>query len=156
MSNSQVKCKNCGCNEISKNGFVRDQQRYKCKMCGYNFTVGDGRRVKNPNLEIKQSLSVILYSLGKSSFGFLGKLFNVNRSATYRWIRNIASDIDEPEISSSIKEIEFDEMWHFINSKKTKSGSLKPWIVAQGELLPGLQAVVMLKPSKDFITRSSI
>lgn len=156
MSNSQVKCKNCGCNEISKNGFVRDQQRYKCKMCGYNFTVGDGRRVKNPNLEIKQSLSVILYSLGKSSFGFLGKLFNVNRSTTYRWIRNIASDIDEPEISSSIKEIEFDEMWHFINSKKTKSGSLKPWIVAQGELLPGLQAVVMLKPSKDFITRSSI
>ena len=125
-------------------------------MCGYNFTVGDGRRVKNPNLEIKQSLSVILYSLGKSSFGFLGKLFNVNRSTTYRWIRNIASDIDEPEISSSIKEIEFDEMWHFINSKKTKSGSLKPWIVAQGELLPGLQAVVMLKPSKDFITRSSI
>ena len=151
-----IQCKKCSHDKISKNGIIRNQQRYKCKSCNHNFVIGDRRTIKDPKLEIKKSLSVILYSLGKSSFGFLGKLFNVNRSTTYRWIRNVAEDIEEPVISSSIKEIEFDEMWHFINSKKTKSGSLKPWIVAQGELLPGLQAVVMLKPSKSFTIRSNI
>ena len=153
---SIIQCKKCNHDKISKNGIVRNQQRYKCKSCKHNFVIGDRRSIKNPKLEIKQSLSVILYSLGKASFGFLGKLFNVNRSTTYRWIRNVAEDIEEPVISSSIKEIEFDEMWHFIHSKKTKNGSLKPWIVAQGELLPGLQAVVMLKPSRSFTIRSNI
>ncbi len=61
----------------------------------------------------------------------------------------------EPQISSTIQEIEFDEMWHFIGSKKTKSGSSRPWIVLQGELLPGLQAVVMLQPSEGFTIKSN-
>jgi len=44
--------------------------------------------------------------------------------------------------------MEFDEMGHFIGSKKTKNGSSKRWIVAQGELLPGLSVIVMLQPSR--------
>lgn len=146
-------CKKCGNSNLSKNGVVRSAQRYKCKSCNHNFITGDKRLIKNPKLETKQALSIILYSLGKSSFGFLGKLFNVNRSTTYRWIRNVAENIEEPQISSSIKEIEFDEMWHFINSKKTKNGSSKRWIVAEGKLLPGLQVIVMLQPSKNFMTK---
>ena len=54
---------------------------------------------------------------------------------------------DELAIAPEIQEIEFDEMWHFIQSKKEKSGLLKPWIVAQGELLPGYSVVVMLQRS---------
>ena len=80
-------------------------------------------------------------SLGKSSFGFLGKLFSVDGSTSYRWIKNVAENIGEPKISDNVKEIEFDDMWHFINSKKTKNGSSKPWIVAQGEPLLGLQVM---------------
>ena len=38
---------------------------------------------------------------------------------------------------STIKEMEFDEMWHFIGSKKTSSGLSKPWIVLQEELWHG-------------------
>jgi len=67
-------------------------------------------------------------------------MFGVNRSTTYKWIREMSESIDEPAIYSSIKEIEFDEMWHFLNSKKTKNGTL----VAHGELLPRLHVVVML------------
>jgi IS1 family transposase len=37
-----------------------------------------------------------------------------------------------------IKEIEFDEMWHFIESKKTNFGSSKPLIVVAGKLSPGV------------------
>ena len=102
-------------------------------------------------MAIKKALCVILYSLGKASFGFLAKLFGVSRSLTYRWVKSEAESLPEPEISNEIKEIEFDEMWHFIQSKKTKYGSSRRWIVAQGELLPGLLGIVMLQPSDDYI-----
>ena len=58
-----------------------------------------------------------------------------------------------PEITEDIKEIEFDEMWHFIGSKKTKNGSSRQWIEKQEKLLPGLQVTVMLKLSKNCINK---
>ncbi len=61
-----------------------------------------------------------------------------------------AESLPEPVISNEIKEIEFDEMWHFIQSKKTKYGLSRRWIVAEGELLPGLLAIVMLQPSDGY------
>ncbi|OYW90276.1 MAG: hypothetical protein B7Z18_11660 [Alishewanella sp. 32-51-5] len=66
-------------------------------------------------------------------------------------VRTLASRTQSS--TGEIKEIEFDEMWHFIQSKKTKNGSSKQWIVAQGELLPGLSAIVMLQPLGDSTTK---
>lgn len=140
-----IQCKRCQSSRFMKNGIVRGKARYRCKDCHYNFTEGD-ERVKE-DLIVKKALAIILYSLGKASFGFLGKLFGVSRSIPYRWIKTEAEKVAEPRISGEIKEMEFDEMWHFIGSKKTKNGSSKRWIVAQGELWPGLSAVVILQPS---------
>ena len=142
-----INCKRCHAEEIVKNGLVRGQIRYKCKKCGLNFIEGD-RRVKDL-VAVKKALAVILYSLGKASFGMLAKIFGHSRSLTYRWIAEEAAKHAEPVISGEIKEIEFDEMWHFIQSKKTKNGSSKPWIVSAGEPLPGLSVIVMLQRSKD-------
>src|SRR4029450_5003989 len=128
-----IPCKNCHQNNTVKNGYVRNKQRYTCHSCGYNFVEGAARHKRET--EVKKALSIILYSLGKSSFGFLGKLFGVSRTTTYYWIRQAASRIDNPPIASDIQAIEFDEMWHFIQSTKEKSGLLEPWIVAQGEPL---------------------
>lgn len=149
-----IQCKRCQSVHFTKNGIVRGKIRHRCKDCGYNFIQGD-ERVKE-DLVIKKALAIILYSLGKASFGFLGKLFGISRSIPYRWIKAEADKITEPNISGEIKEMEFDEMWHFIGSKKTKSGSSKRWIVAQGELWPGLSAVVMLQPSGDSMPRFNI
>jgi len=105
------------------------------------------------DLVVRKALAVVLYSLSKVSFGFLGKLFGVSRSIPYRWIKGEVDKIAEPSILGEIKEMEFDEMWHFIGSKKIKNGSSQRWIVAQGELWPGLTAVVMLQPSGDAMTK---
>jgi len=149
-----IPCKNCQQHNTVKNGFVRNKQRYKCHSCGYNFVLGDERHKQET--EVKKALSVILYSLGKASFGFLGKLFGVSRTTTYYWIRDIAATTTEPAIASDIREIDFDEMWHFIQSKKGSSGSSRPWIIAQGTLLPGYSVVVMLQRSSDSMTKSNI
>lgn len=148
-----VPCKRCQSEEIVKNGLVRGKPRFKCKQCGLNFIEGDCR-VKE-SVAVQKALAVILYALGKASFGMLAKVFGVSRSLTYRWIKEEAGTLPEPAISEDIREMEFDEMWHFIGSKKTKNGSSKRWIVAHGELLPGLSAIVILQPSSDSTTRSS-
>ena len=143
-----ILCKRCSSEKIVKNGIARGKPRYKCKDCNLNFVEGDKR--SKESMVVKKALAVILYSLGKASFGMLGKIFGHHRSLTYRWIKAEMAKLPEPEISGNIKQMEFDEMWHFIGSKKTKSGSSKQWIVAQGELLHGLQVIVMLQPSGDF------
>ena len=149
-----IQCKRCQSTRFMKNGKVRDKARFRCKDCNYNFTEGDDR-VKE-DLVVKKALAVILYSLGKASFGFLGKIFGVSRSIPYRWIKAEAEKMTEPHLSGEIKEMEFDEMWHFIGSKKTKNGLSKRWIVAQGELWPGLSAVVILQPSDGSMPRLNI
>lgn len=144
-------CKQCDSKEVVKNGCVREQQRYKCKNCGLNFVMGD-KRVK-ADTAVKRAFAVILYSLGKSSYGFIAKLFGVTPPAVRKWLKQEAALLEEPEIPATIKEMEFDEMWHFIGSKKTNSGSSRRWIVLHGEPLPGLQAVVMLRPSGGSTTK---
>ena len=75
---------------------------------------------------IKKSLCVVLYALGKASFGFMAKLFGVSRTTTYNWIKQMGEEIDYPKISEGIKEIEFDEMWHFVQSKKQEMDHQSP------------------------------
>jgi len=141
-------CKKCQSIKTSKNGNVRGKQRYKCKECGYNFVIGDERT--NEKISALKALCVLMYSLGKCSFGMMGKLFNRNRSLIYRWVWEAGMKTKEPVIEENIKEIEFDEMWHFIQSKKTNFGSSKPLTVAAGELSPGFSVIVIAQHSKDY------
>ena len=131
-------CKRCQSGSIFRNGKARNVQRYRCKSCNYNFIEGD-KRVKE-NLKAKKALALILYGLGKGSYNMLGKIFKVNRSLVYRWLKEAAEELPYPSISGHIKEIEFDEMWHFVGEKKTKSGSSKPWIELRKGQLAGLLA----------------
>ena len=147
------RCKQCEGKDFVKNGRVRGQQRYRCKSCGLNFVVGD-KRVKE-DTAIKRAFAVILYSLGKSSYGFIAKLFGVTRPAVRKWLKREAGLLPEPTIPATIEEMEFDEMWHFIGSKKTPSGCSRPWIVLHGELSAGFSAVVMLQPSSGSTTKSN-
>jgi transposase len=144
-------CKHCNEGAIVKNGIVRGKQRYKCKGCGCNFVDGDGRT--KPDAAVRRAFAVILYALGKGSYGFIAKLFGVTPAAVLKWVRQEAASLPDPEVSGAIREMEFDEMRHFIGSKKTNAGLSRRWIVLQGELSPGLQVVVMLQPSEGFTTR---
>ena len=113
-------CKSCGNEKIVKNGFTRKIQRYRCKECGLHFILGD-RRIQE-SVVAKKALAVILYALGKASYGTLAKLFGCSGSLICRWIAKEAGKLAFPGIDGEIKEIEFDEMWHFIQSKKTRNG----------------------------------
>ena len=99
---------------------------------------------------------MILYSLGKASFGMLGKRFGHARSLISRGSVEEAAKLPEPLVSGDSQAMECDAMWHCIGSKKTQSGSSRPWIVAHGERWPGWSAVVLRQPSNGSMTRASI
>jgi transposase len=147
-------CKNCNADKVTKNGTVRGKQRYLCKKCGYNFVIGDERT--NDGIIALKALVVLLCSLAKGSYNMLGTIFNRDRSLIYRWIKEAGLSFDDPVIDGEIKEIEFDEMWHFVGSKKTNFGSSKPLIVARGKLSHGYSVVVMLQRSEDCTKNSNI
>jgi transposase-like protein len=144
-------CKNCGKTTVTKNGKVRNKQRYKCKSCGYNFVLGDNRT--NDKVVALKAMVVLLYSLAKGSYNMLGTIFGRDRSLIYRWIKEAGLSFDDPPVEGEIKEIEFDEMWHFVTSKKTNFGSLKPLIAARGKLSHGFSVVVILQHSNGFTTK---
>jgi len=144
-------CKNCNRSTVVKNGIVRNKQRYKCKSCGYNFVVGDERT--NDKIIALKALVVLLYSLAKGSYNMLGTIFGRDRSLIYRWIKEAGLSFDDPTVDGDITEIAFDEMWHFIGSKKTNFGSSKPLIAARGKLSPGYSVVVILQRLDGFMTR---
>ena len=147
----KVICKNCHSDNNTRNGKTRGKQRYKCKECGLNFVVGDERT--SDSIIALKALVVLLYSLAKGSYGMLGKIFGRHRSLIYRWVKEAGLSLNEPVINGEIKEIEFDEMWHFINSKKTNFGLSKPLIVTQGKLSLGNSVIVILQHSEDCIIK---
>ena len=146
-------CKNCKSERTVRNGIVRGKQRYKCKECGYNFVEGDGRT--NEKIAAKKALCELLYSLSKASFNGLARIFDTWPSLVYRWIVEAGAKLPDETVPGDIKQMEFDEMWHFVGSKKENFGSSKPLIVADGELWPGCSAVVILKHSSGSTTKSS-
>ena len=111
-----IQCQECQSDATVKKGIVRQKQRYKCKSCGCNFIIGDSGI--NPATELKRQTCVLFYSLGKASFRFLAKLFDVSPATTYQWVGKSAETLGEPVVSAGVKEI--DERWHFLHSKKQK------------------------------------
>lgn len=146
-----ARCKNCSSENVVKNGIVSGKQRYRCKECGYNFREGDKR--SNERIQAKKALCILLYAMGKGSYRMLARILGMNHTLVYRWIRSLGESLPDPEVSGEIKQMEFDEMWHFIGSKKESFGSSKLLTVAHGELSPGCSAVVILKPSSDSTTK---
>jgi len=52
-------------------------------------------------------------------------------------------------VPNDIKEIEFDEVWRFVGSKKTSFGSLEQLIAVHGKLLPGFWVDEILQHLND-------
>ena len=146
-----ARCKKCESENVVKSGMVSEKQRFKCKECGCNFREGDGRT--NERVAAKKALCILLYAMAKGSYRMLGRILNTDHALVYRWIRSFGESLPEPEISGSISQMEFDEMWHFIGSKKTKFGSSKQLTVVEGELWHGCSAVVILQHSEGSMTR---
>ena len=114
-----MNCKHCGGNRYIKNGFLRGKQSYLCKECGKRFTEGDLRKKGSQG---GKALAILPYSCGKSSVRFLARPLNFSPTTICRWLSDEAERLLEIRGTEDVFEMELDEMWHFLNKKKTNYG----------------------------------
>jgi transposase-like protein len=115
-----LKWKKCLSSFYVKSGHVRGLQRYRCKDCGCQFTHTAPRGVS----PVLKNLAVLLYAhCGVSMLG-IAKIFKVSDVAVLKWIRKTSSEISLPKQEAEI--VQMDEVWHFVNGKKTLYGSGAP------------------------------
>ena len=114
-----MKCKKCNSENYVKAGFIKNEQRYLCKNCGCKFVP---TRQKGKDEKTKLT-AVWLYCHGLS-FRTIAKYFKVNVRSVFNWVKSFAiKNYVKPEPSEdSVIVLELDEMWHYINSKKTNFG----------------------------------
>ncbi len=65
-----------------KNGFIRGNQRYRCKDCGTNQIIGDKRLKYNNNIR-HTALTMYLNSSGIRS---IGRMLNISPQLVSQWI----------------------------------------------------------------------
>ena len=111
-------CKKCGSERYVKAGLVEGAQRFKCKDCGCQFVP---TRQKGKDEKTKLT-AVWLYSHGLS-LRTIAKFFKVNVRSVFVWVKTFAQEnYVKPQPTSGSVVIELDEMWHYLRSKKLKSG----------------------------------
>jgi len=111
-------CKKCESENYVKAGLIKGEQRYLCKDCGCKF-VPTRQHGKPKHVKLT---AVWLYCHGLS-FRTIAKFFKVNVRSVFNWVKAFAKlNYIKPVPTSDGVVVELDEMWHYLHSKKLKSG----------------------------------
>lgn len=135
-------CLKCGSDATVKNGFMKGQQRYKCKVCAYQFTKETPR-----GKPLKDKVLALTLYLSGMSMNMTGQIVGVTAQSVMRWIKMFYEKYAEmPLPEGEVEEVEIDEMHHYIGKKNIFSGSGKLLIINPGGSLDGNVAIVVRKP----------
>ena len=140
----ELSCKKCSSTRYVKSGHTRGFQRYKCKECGCQFT-DTKRRGVHPALK---SFAIVLYAYCGVSMGKIARLYKVSTVAVLKWVRTAALDATPLNSTCASDIVMIDEVWRFVNGKKTKYGSDEPLMGYRVDLLDGSWAIVAMPVPK--------
>ncbi len=106
-----VVCYECGSDWNVKNGFMKGQQRYKCKKCGLNFI----EKPRRGHSSSTKALAVWLYLSGLSQRR-IARFIGVSPVAIMKWIKAFALEHAPKPVpdGTGVAVVELDEMWHFL------------------------------------------
>ena len=137
-------CPKCAFSKTVKNGIHLGRQRHRCKGCGFQFT-RDTPRGRPSN---EKAMAVLLYTLGLS-FNAIARIYGVATSTVMRWVQTFAEKTYEKPVPGQAVIVELDEMWHYLRSKKTNSGSGRLIVAVPIGSLTGNVAIATRPLSQD-------
>ena len=110
-------CPKCKSINHMKQGYVGARQRYKCKDCGYLYSV----EYRGKPIEMKQNaLRLYLEGMG---FRGIGRYLKVSAVSVMNWIRKYGEEADKAvELATPAPIIEMDELHSYVGVKKTTFG----------------------------------
>lgn len=107
-------CPRCKSASRVRNGVVGGRQRYKCKDCGFNYTVESKSDVKSREVR-RMALDLYLEGLG---FRAIGRVLGISYGTVYRWIKKWGEQVELPVGDGCVPVVELDEMHSYVQSKK--------------------------------------
>ncbi len=84
-----MNCPRCKSERKVKNGVIKEVQRYRCKDCGYNYTV-EKRSNEYPKSTKKKALQLYLEGLG---FRSIGRVLDVSNVSGLNWIKFFGKEV---------------------------------------------------------------
>ena len=113
-------CTKCGSENVYKSGFVKGAQRYRCKGCGRQFVP-----TRHHGKTQTEKLTAILLYINGLSLRTIARLMSVTATAVLKWVKQYALENYEkpkPQTNTTAVVIELDEVWHYLQRKKTSFG----------------------------------
>jgi len=109
-------CTKCGSESVFKSGFVKGEQRYRCRTCGRQFVP-----TRHHGKSETQKLTAILLYINGLSLRTIARLMSITATAVLKWVKQYAIENYEkpqPQQNTAAVVIELDEVWHYLKSKK--------------------------------------
>ena len=113
-----MNCPRCNESTYCKDGIVGGRQRYRCKSCGFRYTVEQKSDVKSVATK-RLALSMYLEGVGLRA---IGRILNISYGTVYQWIKKWGEQVSLPQNPQGALVVELDEMHSYIGSKKTTAG----------------------------------
>mmetsp|Transcript_262 Transcript_262/g.123 ORF Transcript_262/g.123 Transcript_262/m.123 type:complete len:118 (-) Transcript_262:2486-2839(-) len=109
-----MNCPKCDSSIFTKDGIVKQKQRYKCKKCNFRYTVKK-RSPKVPNSTKRFAIELYLEGLG---FRAIERLLGVSNVSVMNWVAEHAKKLVPLKSPTEPTIIEIDELHSYVDSKK--------------------------------------
>jgi transposase len=132
-----MECKYCQGTNCRKNGYTGGFQRYNCKDCNRNWTLGKGRAYSAEKRF--EALKRYLEGLG---FRSTGRILGVSNVTVLKWIRSMGEKLFETGALwrhtdlKSVAQIQLDEFWHYVKKNEISYGYGLLYAEKQNKYLP--------------------
>ena len=113
-----MNCPKCKSESRVKNGIIKGQQRYKCKSCGYNYSV---QFKSTATRDYTRRFALMLYLEGLG-FHSIGRLLNVSHVSVINWIKKYGKQLESIKNDQPVNIVELDEIHTYLGRKKTTVG----------------------------------
>lgn len=112
----QIACPKCQSQELIKSGVIKERQRFRCKQCGYSFTVLKEGKMIDPYYVIK---ALQLYIEGVT-FREIERILGVSHVSVMNWVKKY--NIKAPENTAyrpTYKVLTHKELIDFFSEKES-------------------------------------
>jgi transposase-like protein len=111
-------CPKCKSRHHVKDGIVRGKQRYRCKDCGYRYTVECKSDIKS---QATRRLAFEMYLEGLG-YRAIGRILKISYGTVYVWIKEWGGQVSLPRRESLADTATLGQMLHYVSSKKATTG----------------------------------
>ncbi|MEM9982902.1 MAG: helix-turn-helix domain-containing protein [Bacteroidota bacterium] len=112
-------CPKCNTESVIKSGIVKERQRYKCKKCSYNFTVGKlGKQIDS--YYVVKALQLYIEGV---SYREIERILGISHVSVMNWVKKYRLKVpDNYAYRPTYKVLNHKELVEFVQKRESLKG----------------------------------